>query len=171
MSGMSGAMIRPDNKSFVDSSLDRGMSQDAVMLRKRLQKFFDDISETSVTLGILRRKAKSLMEISKECSLNNWDGYGALAVNQATVFQAHRFLRALPTVVPAPDIMAEPSGEVAFEWYLGPRWVLAISIDNRGELTYAGLFGSNEVHGTEYFEDELPEAIETNLYRVLSEGR
>jgi hypothetical protein len=42
-------------------------------------------------------------------------------------------------------------------------------LGGNGELSYAGLFGRNEVHGTEYFGDQIPEAIFQQLGRLDSD--
>jgi hypothetical protein len=99
---------------------------------------------------------KMLKEIWEETREENWDGYGASPVSVLAFLNARAFLSNLPTTVPIPEITVEPDGEIAFEWYLQPRWVFSVSVGSNNELTYAGLFGRNKIHGTEYFENELP---------------
>lgn len=60
-----------------------------------------------------------------------------------------------------------PDGEIEFEWYRGPRWLLTVSVGKTGALSYAGLFGRNKVHGVEQFSEGLPDAIVQNLGRLL----
>src|SRR6266567_1564275 len=101
-----------------------------------------------------------------EASTDNWDGYGAQAVTYSVKLRAEEFLDALPAGVPRPAIAADPDGEVAFEWYVAPRQVFSVSVGDGYEVAYAGLFGVNKTHGTEYFMDELPAEVMNNLRRL-----
>ncbi len=68
-----------------------------------------------------------------------------------------------------PEILAEPDGEIGFEWYKDKDSVFVISVSGNNIITYAGLFGtSNKTHGTEYFADELPRIILENIRRLFS---
>ncbi len=101
-----------------------------------------------------------------EASTDNWDGYGARAVTYGVKLRAEEFLDALPAGVPRPVIAADPDGEVAFEWYVAPRQVFSVSVGDGYGVAYAGLFGVNKTHGTEYFMDELPAEVMKNLRRL-----
>src|SRR5437016_10231361 len=65
--------------------------------------------------------AAALEAACTEAATDNWDGYGAQAVSYGVKLRAQEFLDALPAGVPRPTIAADPDGEVAFEWYVGPR--------------------------------------------------
>jgi hypothetical protein len=67
-----------------------------------------------------------------------------------------------------PEIVAEPTGEVGFEWRRGQGRIFVISIDGRHKITYAGLFDGNKTHGTEYFGETLPSAVIEHLRRLYS---
>jgi len=103
-----------------------------------------------------------------EAATDDWDGYGARAVTYGVKLRAEEFLDALPAGVPLPIVAADPDGEVAFEWYLGPRQVFSVSVGSRYEVAYAGIIGANTTHGTEYFMDELPATVLENLRRLYS---
>lgn len=110
--------------------------------------------------------AASLEVACAEAATDNWDGYGAKAVTYGTKLRAEAFLAALPAGIPLPIVAADPDGEVAFEWYVAPRQVFSVSVGSRYEIAYAGVFGANTIHGTEYFMDELPAAVMENLRRL-----
>jgi hypothetical protein len=112
------------------------------------------------------QSAAALEAACAEAATDNWDGYGAQAVTYGVKIRAQEFLDALPAGVPLPTIAADPDGEVAFEWYVGPRQVFSVSIGSRYEVAYAGIFGANMTHGTEYFMDELPASVMENLRRL-----
>ena len=67
---------------------------------------------------------------------------------------------------PMPQILAEPSSEIGLEWYKGKRLVFAISFSGRNMITYAGIFGINKIHGTEYFSDSIPSNVIENIRRL-----
>jgi len=72
----------------------------------------------------------------------------------------------LPSSIPNPEVGIDPDGKISFNWYNGPGNIFSISISGERELTYAGIFGLSKVHGVEYFERNIPEAILNNLQRL-----
>src|SRR5688572_9463474 len=72
--------------------------------------------------------AAALDAASAEAAADNWDGYGGRAVTYGVKLRAQAFLDALPAGVPLPSIAVDPDGEIAFEWYLGPRQVFSVSV-------------------------------------------
>jgi hypothetical protein len=114
------------------------------------------------------RRVWSVLDAYREASLPDWDGYGAVPVPRTVMDAACCFLAAVPETWPSPEVYAEPDGELSFEWARGPHWVFSVSVGRTNRLSYAGLFGSNRVHGVESFAGTLPEAIVVNLARLLS---
>ncbi len=110
-----------------------------------------------------------LDEVYNECSEANWDGYGAKPISHETYFEARKLLTMIPLSFLMPEILAEPDGEIGFEWYKDKDSVFVISVSGNNIITYAGLFGtSNKTHGTECFADELPRIILENIRRLFS---
>jgi len=156
-------------ESFLSPHTDRGVSEDASRLRERISDLLTDLVQ-SVTLGASYREVSSALEEAyEEHSSENWDGYGAKAISPASYNLAFRFLETLPLSLPAPQVSVEPDGEIAFEWYMGPRRVFSVSVGAHGDLSYAGLFGRSTAYGTEFFGDELPQKIVENLDRLFSQ--
>ena len=109
-----------------------------------------------------------LYEVYRECSKANWDGYDAISVSKSAYFEAIKLIELLPSNIPEPEIIPEPTGEIAFEWYNGKRFVFVISVGGRSIITYAGLFGkTSKTHGTEYFANNLPLTIIKNIQRLF----
>ena len=145
-----------------------GVSPEAISLIERLEEAENELHQ-NFTLGEYYLKVLSgLTEISDECSVKNWDGYGAEPVSIRSLENSANFAKTLPTQFPVPDISADPDGEVSFEWHITPRQVFSVSIGDYNQLNYAGLFGKNKTHGVEYFRDELPKTILENLRRLYS---
>lgn len=126
-----------------------------------------EIWKTTATIGRpIEEAAESLLELYKDCSQPNWDGYGANPVSKDSISEALEFIQLLPSSFPVPQILAEPSGEIGLEWYKSKRLVFAISFSGKNLITYAGIFGSNKTHGTEYFSDSIPSIVIENLRRL-----
>jgi len=112
---------------------------------------------------------EELEKVYEECSEANWDGYGAMPISRETYFEARKLLTMIPLSFQMPEILAEPDGEIGFEWYKDKDSVFVISVSGNNIITYAGLFGtSNKTHGTECFADELPRIILENIRRLFS---
>jgi hypothetical protein len=152
---------------YEDLNTFRGVGDDARTLRDSLDSLFRDLCR-SESIGSARRQTlKAIDEVSGACEREDWDGYGAEAVRVDTLREARRFAKALSSEFPAPEVGADPDGEISFDWDLGPRRVFSVSVSQAGRLSYAGLFGTSTVHGSEDFRGQVPRAIVYNLARLL----
>ena len=137
---------------------------------RRFDKFATHQDTPSVSIDEARNECvesvKSLLTASSEASQPGWDGYDASPVSGGTIAQALAFLDLLPSTLTMPEISAHPDGEMAFEWYIGPRWLLTVSISETGRLSYAGLFGLARVHGTEWLLDSIPQPVAFAFQRL-----
>jgi hypothetical protein len=115
--------------------------------------------------------AEELLRVSQECSVRNWDGYGAAPITEQTYLQACAFLDALPLGTPAPSIGAEPDGHLTLEWYQSARRTLSVSVSSEGDLHYSALIGPSKAYGTEPFLGEAPQTILDLVHRVVPESR
>lgn len=163
---MNAACVAIRNESFLVNYPNCGVSDDAYMLVRKEEEIQSAISE-SVTVGY-KQMLQAIFEALEECSVNNWDGYNAKAIDPGSFEEALRFSGMLPTTIPIPETDVDASGEFVFEWHKGPRKVFSVVVEGNNVLTYAGLFGTNKTSGTEYFGDELPKTILDNLQRLLS---
>lgn len=128
---------------------------------------FDTRSQTTTREEANREALEALNEVYQECLEDNWDGYGASAVSEKTYLESQRFLQLLPGIFPRPEITVDPDGEIAFDWDKGSREKLSVSVSSDHLLTYAGLYDINKAHGTEYFGEDLPATILSNLQRLF----
>jgi len=140
------------------------MNEEALERYEQWHRLFH-LSTTSNREAELERALEAACE---EASEDNWDGDGAKAVTMTTRDRAEAFLDALPAGFPEPLIAAEPDGEIAFEWYAGPRRVFSVSVGEGYSIAFAGIFGGLKVHGSEYFLDELPESVIMNVRRLYN---
>ena len=112
---------------------------------------------------------QEIYEVYKSLSEENWDYYGSSPISRAAYFEAIKVAEILPKNIPRPEIIPEPNGNIAFEWYRGKRYVFIISVSGNNLINYAGLFGSvNKTYGTEYFDKEIPLNIIKMIEHLLS---
>ena len=123
----------------------------------------------SITFGRrLGEICDSLLETYKEASYSNWDAYGASPVTRDAYEEAKKIIDLLPSSIRMPEIVAEPTGEIGFEWRRGKEQVFVISVGGKQKITFAGIFGENRIHGVEYFGGTLPLVIIQHLRRLYS---
>ena len=89
-------------------------------------------------------------------------------VDESSVEVALAFAQLLPRALPAPEIGADPDGDVCFDW-LGPTGkMFSVSVSRYGRITYAGRFGdANKIHGTEQISNVLPLEIARGIQRAV----
>ncbi|MDP2719619.1 MAG: hypothetical protein Q8P44_07305 [Dehalococcoidia bacterium] len=146
----------------------RGVSDAANDIQRETEELQQNISR-SITFGDhLSEMMERLFETKQEHAINNWDGYGAKAIDEQSYKNSTRFILSLTPDIPIPEIGVEPDGEVVFEWYGGKRNVFSISMGSRNELTYAGLYGISKTYGVEHFYENVPDTLLDNINRVFS---
>lgn len=167
---MTKAYATIDNNYFLAFPRNSGVSEDAHWFKKRMEELQEN-SAHSLTVSQHYNEARhALTDAIEKCSVDNWDGYGAKRISGASCGNAMRFAQVLPASVPVPELYVDPEGEITFEWYVAPRQVFSVTIGSNNEMVYAGLFGSNDTHGTEYLGDELPDTLLDNIRRVFPKG-
>ncbi len=136
-------------------------------LRNLFRQTQEDLSQAD-TWNRFKDTESDLIATYRECSQDNWDGYGGRAVTAGAFEEAMAILQAVPAAIPVPEISAEPDGSIALEWYKGPHRMLSLSVSGKGMIFFAGLFGNgNKAHGSEVFDDSIPAEIIRLLERLL----
>lgn len=88
---------------------------------------------------------------------DDWDGYGATPLSVGAYSEARQFIRALPNSWPMPEVVPEPEGSIALEWYKSKARLLILSFNGTGRIAYAGLFSKEEpIHGKWNFAGKIP---------------
>lgn len=153
----------------VPTFIDAGVSTDAGFLKSLRDDFYKRREETvtlSMRAGLPRETREELIEINTNHNDFGWDGYDAQPIDNETLEKAYLFLLSLSDSIPLPEVEADPSGEISFEWYRSPTQIFNMRINKLDELTYAGLFGSDRVHGRKYFRGKLSEDIIAHIKKI-----
>lgn len=160
-----------DCPTFVGRPSGEGIDQESSKrivrtIKEEISKWW--VSET-ITFGrALDEGYSSLIMMYQECSEADWDGYGASPLTEAGYIEARKIINLLPSSIPMPAIFPEPTGEIGFEWRRGSEQVFVINVGGKHQITYAGIFGANKIHGSEYFDETLPLVMIQLLRRLFS---
>ena len=113
---------------------------------------------------------QELREIFSECSIENWDGYGALPIQEQAVLEAERFIAVMPAFMSDLEIVPEPGGDIGFQWSFGENRILTVSFAGTNIITYAAILGSSErtKFGKEKFNDSIPQEISQGIEEISS---
>ena len=137
-----------------------GVSDAALTVYRLVKKVAAESLQSATGQARLGEPYQVLSELRKQCSEKNWDGEGAEAILDAAFAEAEDFLYSIPSSLPMPEVLAEPTGAVAFEWYRGRGRVFVVSVNGSRSIEFAGLFGpGNEWHGKVNFEGTLPKVV------------
>lgn len=99
----------------------------------------------------------AVIELSKKYNLDGWDGYDASPISKDSTLVAKNFLQNLPDWVIPPEVVPEPTGDIAFEWN---KRDIVFSISFRhNKLIHAGILGTEKNHGETSFIDEISPTI------------
>jgi hypothetical protein len=123
---------------------------------------------SSFSLGYSREECqRRVLDAWSDAMSVDWDGYDARIPEQQSIFNAWEFIDVLPSDVSTPEVSVDPDGEISFDWFAAPRRQFSISIGTKGVLSYAGLFGSDKVSGSERFRGPLPRTLLDHIKRVV----
>ncbi len=114
------------------------------------------------------RVRASLENVFLDCFSPNWDGYDATPISKEAYLEAGKLLDLLPLYFPLPEIVPEPTGDMAMEWHKENQFTFVLSVSGNNTISYAGIFGhGNETHGTENFTESIPRIIIDNIRRLF----
>ena len=129
----------------------------------RSMAVLDDVETRSAALsGWIR----DLDELCKEAARENWDGESAARVQEGARRYAIALVAELAEGTRFPEIAIDPDGEISLGWEVGDD-VFSVSISGVGRFSYAGLFGANDCHGTEWMAEQVPVEVTHQLDRLL----
>lgn len=123
----------------------------------RVLKLVHERFDASVTRGVAKDGVLSrILEARAGANADGGNGDDGIPVSLATVEAAIKLLFAMPSELPTPEVAAEATGEISFEWYRDPRHVFVLSVED-SIIRWSGLLGSGtRVSGSEPFRGAMP---------------
>lgn len=113
-----------------------------------------------------------LQSMAQECSNDDWDGAGALAIDQFALWNAQDFVRALPDDFPLPEFAPEPDGSISLDWIRSRHRLFSLSIGANNRLAYAWLDGNDKGHGVAQFDGvTVPSRILFEIHPIVNNGK
>lgn len=138
--------------------------------RRREKAPFDFIQPT-VQGEKLKRLWDTLAGIESECKMPGWDGYGAAPLSSDALTEIKALLELLPSSLPAPDIVPEPTGAIGLEWRRGKDAILVLSVEGKGVISYVAIFGAEtKRYGMERLGTTVPSFIQRELLPYFFEA-
>lgn len=132
-----------------------GSSTEAKAVSEKLKRAVCELKSSSQN-----KVFNELEELNADASNKNWDGLGSLPLDGVTYQIAKRFLLALPTILPMPELTVDRDGEINFDWFSSSGQVFSVSLRYDGRLVYAGQFAPRKsVSGKEEFNDAVPKEV------------
>ncbi len=166
---MTTAYLPINIKGFLPEAIDFGHSEEAQhvsMLFEEIETGFD----RSITIGNYYQRMEELIDGAVREHLEESHSGNLLdSINMNSYFNSLVFVKMLPSSIPIPNIYVETDGMVEFEWYINPKRLFSVTIEDSDKLIYAGIFGDDvSNYGTERFEQEIPSNIFANIQRLYS---
>jgi len=116
-----------------------------------------------------RQKRKEAIDSVMDAYAESRQAGEVAPTSELTCRETIDFLRKLPSTLPIPDVIVEPNGDLALEWFVSNYCSFLVGFSGRGIITYAGLFGRGQkTYGTELISEAIPSSVVENIRRVLS---
>lgn len=132
------------------------------------------VAQSERSVALFGAKAVALSELSQlatECADDDWDGYGAAALDLRVLRLAEEIVRALPDDVRMPSFSIEPDGWVSLDWMPARGRTFTVSAGRTGRLPYAWIDGTDRGHAVANFTDgQLPPRILQEIGRICTDA-
>lgn len=131
-------------------------------ISKEAQKLYSQMNEVFTCIKPSEQKwvFNELEELSINASHPNWDNLGSAPLDADTYQIAKRFICALPSSLPAPEVTVDRDGEVNFDWFGSSGQIFSVSLRKDGRIAFAGQFSARKrLSGLEEFNDSVPKRI------------
>lgn len=110
-----------------------------------------------------------LEELRITASHKNWDNLGSAPLDSDTYQIAKRFILALPSSLPAPELTVDRDGEVTFDWFTSKGQIFTASLRKDGQISFAGQISTRKrLSGIEEFNDSVPRQVLEGVETIFS---
>ena len=144
---------------------DRGATDEAQTVPLRVTAVAGSYLEAEYGQRIQESRL-ALSNAVRECSVPDWDGYGAAPANPMSAAWAEKVVTAFPRSLGIPHFSFDPDGEALLEWIVAKDRVLSVSVGADGEIRYAARISGFKRTGIEVFADALPTGLAETACRL-----
>ena len=144
---------------------DRGASEVAQVVSSRVTAAAERLLDAEHGQRI-RESRLALLEAVRECSVPDWDGYGAAPASSMSAAWAEQVVAASPPSLGVPHFSFDADGDALLEWTLADDRVLNVSVGADGEVRYAARISGFKRTGIEIFADALPAGLAETAHRL-----
>lgn len=124
-----------------------GFSPQADIVKSNAEEACRQFGESRVSAGPHSTFFQGIAFILNECAEEDWDGYDAKPVLAEAIVHAIDFLINRLGDISYPEIVPEPDGQVALEWYGPGNSSFSISFDGNNNISYACVLTENRERG------------------------
>ena len=147
------------------------ISSEADSAKKAVAELLESKERSQSLFGKKAMAISALRKMANECADEDWDGYGAGAIDPLSVWNAEDFIRALPDNLPMPEVSPEPDGSVSLDWIRSRNQIFSVSIGANNRLAYAWLDGTERGHSVFNFDGtNTPQRMLADLSPSLKYG-
>lgn len=144
---------------------DRGATDEAQAVPLRVTAVAGSYLEAEYGQRIQESRL-ALSNAVRECSVPDWDGYGAAPANPMSAAWAEKVVTAFPRSLGIPHFSFDPDGEALLEWIVAKDQVLSVSVGADGEIRYAARISGFKRTGIGVFADALPTGLAETACRL-----
>ena len=150
---------------------DTALSPDNDVSITRVENLLSLAESSQALFGAKARAISTLNELVKQCSKDNCDGDGAVAIDYFAQLTAKDLIRSLPNDIAMPEFAPEPDGAVSLDWIVSRYRMFSVSVGPSDRLSFAWLDGTDRGHGVAHFDGAtVPTRLLTSLRSITDYG-
>ena len=163
------AVAIANQTGFPWSGTDRGATPEAQAIPRKVTALAESFLAAEHG-SCVRQSREALAEAVEECSVPDWDGYGAAPANPMSASWAERIVGAFPASLGlgVPHFSFDPEGDALIEWMVRRDRMLTLSVGADGEIRYAARISGFKRTGIEIYADTLPQDLVETARRLVA---
>ncbi len=143
------------------------VSREAGEVRRNASSVVERTEQSVALFGPKAIALSDLSQLAAECSVEDWDGYGAQALDARALRLAQEIIRSLPEELPLPSFSIEPDGCVSLDWMPSRNRTFTLSAGKTDRLPYAWIDGTDRGHAVARLTNgQLPSRILQEIKRI-----
>jgi len=156
---------------YVYARIGSAISPEARIAPETASAVMEKAENSKSLFGEKRALREQLHALKSDCANEDWDGYGALALNPDAVATAESLVRALPDGFPLPECAPEPDGSISLDWIVSRHRLFSISVGGSDRLACAWLDGTDKGHCVVRLDGlSLPARVLSEIQTMVNHG-